>query len=413
MTDKFTAALLLLFGLGAATSIAVGSILSGALVVTAMAMLAFSADARRHLPPRPILMALGALLLTHLLATVLSAPAQVRWHKYGEELWLELLLVAVPVLAAGRTRVLRWAVASVLLGGVVAALYAGFQFLSGDDPVRQRTLHRTVGYFIACGFTSHHLSYGGQAVLFLSVAMAWLRHTLVGFPRRALWPLLTCLVLGLGLMFSFARSAQLGAVAAAVYLVLTLPRAWRLKGVGALVLAALLVLALPPVHQRVWEGFTDEKEVTRINLWHSSVGGILDRPLRGWGPGNFEAMLEQHEVPGFYEARSHTHNDLLMVLVVAGVPGLLAFLWLLVATLRHLQQGWRRLRESPPGSPNHQTAWIIPAAMACQVAITVAGIFQVYQTDDEPEMLLYFLVGCGLALAGRTASSDHGKGHSS
>ncbi len=410
---KVTAAFLLLFGLGASLSIAVGSILSGCLVLATILLLIFSPPARRHLPPRTILLPLAALLLTHLIATALSSPAPMRWNKFGEELWLELLLVAVPVLAAGRLRLVRGAVYSLLLGGVIAGLYAAFQFVTGQDPVRQRTLHQTVGYFIACGFTSHHLSYGGQAVLALSVAMAWLQHTLVQARARLLHPglalpLLACLVLGLGLVFSFARSAQLGAVAAAVYLMACLPRRWRLAGLGALVLLALLALALPPVHQRVAEGFHDEKEVTRVNLWRSSLAGIMDRPLPGWGPGNFDAMLDQHEVPGFYEARSHSHNDLLMVTVVAGVPGLLAFLWLLGATLVHLHLGWRRLNSGNAPPEARAAAWIPLAAAACQVAITVAGVFQVYQTDDEPEMLLYFLVGCGLAVAGSVMNDAPG-----
>ena len=46
----------------------------------------------------------------------------------------------------------------------------------------------------------------------------------------------------------------------------------------------------------------------------------------GWGQGNFDAMLEEHEVEGYYESRSHSHNDYLMNAVNAGIPGFLAAL---------------------------------------------------------------------------------------
>jgi O-antigen ligase len=410
MTARITAILLFLFGLGALSSIAVGSLLSGAIVLTALFRLVFIPSSRRWLPPREILLALGALLLTHLLATALSAPAPLRWDKWGEELWLELLLVAVPVLVAGRPGVARAAALAVLAGGAAAALVATFQFLTGVDPIKDRHIASNVGFFIATGFTGHHLSYGGQAVLTLVMALAWLRQSLLEDARHLLrpalvLPLLACLLLGLGLVWSFARSAQLGALVAAVYLVATMPRRWRLVGLGSLALVAVLALALPPVHQRVAEAFTDEKEVTRPNLWQSSLAGIKDRPLRGWGPGNFEAMMEQHEVPGFYEVKCHAHNDWLMFAVIGGLPGLAAAIWLWLATLRHLRRGLRRLAEPDLPAGYLRAAWVIRGAVACQIALAVAGVFQVYQTDDEPEMLLYFLIGCGLALVCRTTST--------
>jgi hypothetical protein len=46
-------------------------------------------------------------------------------------------------------------------------------------------------------------------------------------------------------------------------------------------------------------------------------------------------------------------------------------------------------------------------ALAVQAGITVAGFFQVFQTDDEVEMLLYFVLGCALALAQEREVETH------
>ncbi len=382
----------LLFGAASTVSTAGGNVAAGLVMLTGLVAWARRRGPLTTVVPRQVLLALGAVYLTHTLATLLAGPGPMRWDKLAEEMWFKALLVAVPLVAAGRPRLVLGAVYLTLAAGALTALYALWQNAAGRDLVRDRELLHTSGHAIATAFHSHHLSYGGQAMLTLALAMAWLRELLLERPRRLWLPLLACLLLGLGLIVSFARSAQLGAFVAAVFLVTTLPGRWRRAGVGALVAVMVLAAVVPVVRLRVMEGFTDEKEVTRPNLWRSSVAGIADRPVLGWGPGNFRVMLEAHEVPGFYESRAHSHNDYLMHAVNAGLLGLAAALWLLWATVRHLFQGWRR---GGPGS------WVLLGAVAAQVAVATAGIFQVYQTDDEPEMLLYFLVGCGLALLTR------------
>ena len=99
---------------------------------------------------------------------------------------------------------------------------------------------------------------------------------------------------------------------------------------------------------------------------------------------------------GYYDVRGHAHNDFVMHAVNAGVLGLLAALALLVVVTWLLWRGYRRTltRDAPYG-------WVLLGGVAAQIAVSVAGLFQVYQTDDEVEMLLYFLLGCGLGLLPR------------
>jgi O-antigen ligase len=383
-----------LLALAAPTSVWASNILCGAVLAWALGRALWPGREHIMLPPRPVLLALGAVLLTHLLAAVL-APGPTRWYKLVEETWFKLLLVAVPVVLAGRGDAARRALWLVLATGTLAAVYGIYQHLTDTDPIARRTLLHFDGAAIAMGFTNHHLSYGGQLVVLMALAMGWLRDRVLLERRRAWLPALVCLVMGLALIWSFARSAQVGVFAAAVFLVLTLPRGpWRRLGTAGLVVLVAAVLAMPLVRSRVAESFTDEKEVTRPNLWRSSIAGIADRPLTGWGPGNFRLMLEQHEVPGYYESRAHSHNDFLMHAVNAGLLGLAATLWLLIAVIRACWSGWRR---GGPGS------WLLLGAVAAQVGISAAGMFQVFQTDDEVEILLYLVLGCCLALAGVSA----------
>lgn len=381
---------LYLLAVAAPLSVWAGNILAAALLAWALVR---ALGPGRHdlcLPPRPVLLALGAFLLVHLLAAVF-APGPTRWYKLVEETWFKLLLVAVPVVVAGRGAAARRALWLALAVGTAAAAYGIFQHVTDTDPLGGRTLLHFHGAPIAMGFTNHHLSFGGQLVTLIALAMAWLRATVLGDWRRAWRPAVACLLLGLALIWSFARSAQLGTFAAAVFLTATLPGRWRHAGLAGLVMVVAVVAVTPSVRMRVVEGFTDEKEVTRPNLWRSSLAGIADRPLLGWGPGNFGVMLEGHEVPGYYESRAHSHNDFLMHAVNAGLLGLAAAVWLLVAIVRACWAGWRR---GGPGS------WMLLGGVAVQVGISAAGMFQVFQTDDEPEILLYLVLGCCLALLG-------------
>jgi putative inorganic carbon (HCO3(-)) transporter len=344
-----------------------------------------------------VLLALGLFLAANLLATVL-APGGPRWYKLVEETWFKLLLVAVPVVAAGRGEAARRALWLVIAAGTVAAAYAIFQHFTDTDPLGGRDIKHFNGAPVAFGFTNHHLSFGGQLVVLMALVLCWLRATVLADWRRFWLPALVTLVMGLALVWSYARSAQLGVFAVALLLAVTLPAGrWRWAGFAGLAAVLVLAVATPSVRDRVSEGFTDEKEVTRPNLWRSSVAGIADRPLVGWGPGGFGDMLAAHEVPGYYESRAHSHNDFLMHAVNAGLLGLGAALWLILATVRCFWSGWRR---GGPGS------WLLLGGVAVQTGMVVAGMFQVFQTDDEVEILLYLVLGCCLALAGAAGRAD-------
>ena len=351
-------------------------------------------------PPRPVLLALAGLLLTYALATALAGPFPRNWHKLLEESWIKLLLVAIPLLAGRHPRHAAHAARLALGVAVLVAVYAIWQHFSGLDPIRGRSIYNSEwGHGTVTGMFSHHLSFGGQLLIFIVLAASWL---FAGKPGRWRGPLVAALGLfGLAMLWSFARSCLLGAGVGLFVVVLLLPgKLWpRLLALG---LAACGALALPTVGSHLLRNFGMDENYTRLNLWRSSLDGIVARPFLGFGPGNFEYMLARHEVEGFYKARGHAHNDLLMHGVNAGLLGLLAAVALLAITAWLLYRGWRR---------GGQDAWLLLAGVGIQAGITVAGIFQVFQTDDEVEMLLYFLIGCGLAVLNRAGHGQESHGH--
>ncbi len=379
------------FALSAPLSVAVGSISAGALA--AAALLRWSFHPRPHgAVPRAIAAALLAYYLAHVLATLFAAPYPSNWGKLLGEMWLKLLLVSVPLASFGQSQHVERAVKLLLSVGAAVAVYGIWQHFSGIDWWHHRAAPMTDGQYMSVAFFGHHLTYGGHVMLLFIVASSW---AFLGQRRwgieRAL-SISAVILTGLALLLSFARSAQVGALIGIVVLAIALPT--RRKWVVLAPIAAMAVVALltPAFTQRVSALFQPGAEATRRNLWSSSLHGIVARPWLGFGPGNFGPMMQRFEVPGFYDTKSHSHNDFLMHGVNAGLLGLLAALVLLILSMVLLWKARRGI--SGP-------AWILVGAVACQAGISVAGLFQVYQTDDEVEMLLYFLLGAAFALAAR------------
>ena len=380
---------LYLLALSVAVSVSAGGIATGLVFLAAAAGL-LSRTEPVLWPQRSVVLALGALVGCYFLATLLAMPYPHNWHKFSEELWIKFLLLAIPTLAGRNPKHIEGALKLSLTIGAVAAAYAVVQHFIGFDPIRDRSIFRPqFGHAAVSGFFSHHLSYAGQAMIFLILATAWWldRPTV----RKCLVTLPILVVMGAALLWSFARSSLLGAMAGLLVLILVQQGRRRWFSLAGILGAMSVVFLIAPVRVHFLNIFQMDRHLTRLNLWQSSWEGIKANPLLGFGPGNFESLLAEHQVQGHYETLGHAHNDLLMHGANAGVPGVLAALallgvicWLMIGAAR-VQIRYR---------------WIFTGTLAIQVGITVAGFFQVYQTDDEVEMLLYFVLGCAVALVG-------------
>jgi putative inorganic carbon (HCO3(-)) transporter len=170
-----------------------------------------------------------------------------------------------------------------------------------------------------------------------------------GWPRR----LFAAASLSLGataLFLTYSRGGWLGMVAALGVLVLLLvlrqtrswPTLWRrlfpllLVAIAAAVLV-VAVTQIEPLRIRVLSlvaGREDSSNNFRINVWMAALSMIQDRPWIGIGPGNsaFNLIYPLYQQPKFNALSAYSVP--LELLVEGGVPGLLAGLGLLLASVR-------------------------------------------------------------------------------
>ena len=394
------AALVPLYAFAVATpfSTAAGSILGVTILVLGLIALAVHAPARAAVP-RVVVIGVAGMILWSAIAAATASPFPTKWEPWAQEVWIKLMMVAaIGLMVFARVRVERLLLVYVVAASVVAIL--GYvQYATGTIPFNHDIPPTRGDRWEIEGYFDHHLTYGGHVAVLWMVALARAVFERGGGLRRRLALLVPVGMLGLALYWSYARSPQLGALAGIGVLALFLPPRRRLVAIVVVLAGVGIALADPTMRDRYTKIFDVSSEQTRVLLWSSSLDGIEERPWTGFGPGNFHEMMAVHEVPGEYNTRAHAHNDYIMHAVNGGVP-MLGFALVLAGGIAVVL--WRR-RRWPSGAVD----WVVAGALAAHVVLFVGGLVQVFQTDDEVEFTLYFVLAAALA---HLASRDPSRG---
>ena len=247
----------------------------------------------------------------------------------------------------------RWLTWSLLFSGyviaVVAVLQSAFGVLGG-------------GYFqgstyIRADSTMAHPDFLGIFLaMLLPVAFAKLISRQSGLTRLLAANLV--IVLSLGLLATFTRSAWIGAVVG-LAVVLALRRG-RFRVVPVVAFAALLVIAfgalawfvaarpasVPGGVSNVYARIVSIADLSsgtaalRLAVWKDTLPLIAARPILGYGPDNFGLVYPQFQTANRNAVLwDKPHEEALGVLATQGVVGFVAYLWILVAFVRAFWAG--------------------------------------------------------------------------
>ena len=371
--DSWIFAITLLCAAASLVSIAASEILLGA------ACLLWIAIRPRPLNLPAYVLPLCAFMLTTLLSFAMSPDRSVGEHQIGK-----FVLFPVGLLAANFVND-SWRVKltfkTLLIIAAAGSLTALVQFALKerrflvthaveDDPM---VLDRVKG------FVGHWMTFsGGQLLVWCAVIPII---ALIG--RRWIIPIS---LIGIGIVFSYTRSAWLGAVAGILLASLWIPARQLIRIIVPILVVGLL--ASPFIYHRLSLSAKGQSggDVGRIKLLRVGIEMVRANPLFGVGleriPIEFPKYYKGDDLDTFYIG--HMQNDFMQIAAERGLLCFATFLWFLVSLYRSF---WSFLKSS-----DETLRLAAISAMCALTGFLTMGLAEYNFGDSEPLILFLFIV---------------------
>lgn len=293
----------------------------------------------------------------------------------------------------------------------------------------------TFGLVTIAFVARYGIGYGGQAVLFLNknnlasflmigFVLAVARVLIGPMPRRRRW-IAILLILAIALTLTGSRGAWLGAIVGLGLLAVSSSFVSLLRYVAVAAVILVVGNALLPqqlVRSDELKGvavmtatgnLTATTVQTRLAYWHDALDIIDQHPVTGVGVGQYYAN-GYHQFSGatgtldLASSSPYTphviplqsgdpHNAVLYMWAELGIPGLLAFLWLLAAIVRMAIRATRATR----GDANY---WIGAGSLAALVGYLIFALTEPIWLRGEG-IIFFLLVGITVNLSAHTFPS--------
>jgi len=348
----------------------------------------------REFPSTPIngmlILYFGAMVIS----TVLSPDPVTSLLAY-RKMWLVVAALAVFVLVRDRKEVESLLFAAVIVAGLVA-VYSVVQHYTGVDFAKTLVgkesnldpfwFGRDEGYR-AKGLHPSGVTYAHALLFPLAVATGWMLAPKLTAKRR-LCLVLAWIFMSLALLFSLTRGVWV-AFSVVLFLVACLgSRRQFWSAIGCVVVCGVLFLGTGPgVRERALSIVDMRANIGRSQIWLANLDMIRERPVTGWGFGNYKQYREE-----FYErypeadTDAHAHNNLLQVSVDLGLLGLIAFVFL---NGRILILGGQTVKKEDDGSLKSLTLGLWAACFG----FFVGGLTQYNWGDAEVAIVWWCVAG--------------------
>lgn len=311
-----------------------------------------------------------------LIAAALSVNPELSFRDSRELLIFFLIPVTVAALSSRRS--LELVKYALLASGSVNLVYSLITYFGG---------HQSGGRLK--GFMGHYMTEAGLLMLLIIFCLS---QALFSSDRLkwAWWGLAGGS--GFLLLLTLTRSAWLGLAGAAVLLVAL----WRPKALVFLpfILAAIYLVSPFQVKRRVMNTFNlySPSNHERLEYYRAGLEVIKDWPLFGCGPDTVDLVFQNPKYGLSAQARLnvHLHNNLLQVAAERGLPALASWLVFMTWSFGLL---WKKWRTKPAAA-----ASFLAAALASEIALFLAGLFEYNFGDSEVVMLYLVLLTLPFAL---------------
>lgn len=302
---------------------------------------------------------------------------------YGLVAWADtrarLSLVALgfagagSVLSLGAPLGVDWALAGLKFAFIPPALYERFVRL-GEDTINPNVMAGYLALLLPCV---------AAPLLFARRRLAVWRQ---GVHGAALVAMASVLVL---------TQSRAGLVAAGAGMLALAALRWRRAALPLLILAVAAALVALAFAERLATVVSAGGLPLRLEVWSRGWYMVQDFAFTGIGMGSFPYVTERFYPLVLQPTLPHAHNLILQVAVDLGVPGLLAWLGVLIAVV---SVAWRAYR-SGLGAGDGALAGLAAGLLAAQVALLVHGMFDAVTWGMvRPAVLVWGLWGAAVAV---------------
>jgi len=244
---------------------------------------------------------------------------------------------------------------TLVLGGVLVALYGVLQYLGVDPASWGRLPFEANRAFSTYGNPD---LLGGYLIFPLAVSLALAFSEKEQRMRALYWA--AFLIVAFCWLVAFVRGAWIGGMVALLAVGIAVARSrtrytsvdWSFTGLVAAVLGFATVRSLSStdevmnVAERITSifRFNEGSAQTRFQIWEAAITAIKERPIFGWGADTFRLLFPRFkpeaytQTAGYLSVADNVHNYPLQLATAIGIPGLLLlyglFIWTLVSSAK-------------------------------------------------------------------------------
>lgn len=274
---------------------------------------------------------------TVLAALLSDAPRYALFGTFGADQSGLIIIGSVAMLALGRnlSREGRAVLGPIFVSGIALSCLVGLaQFVLGVD-----SGPFAIGAGRVFGLASNPVYFGSLAAGALAVVACR-----VVMAKGWVVPGLLVAFFGVLVVLSGSRIALVAAGVSALWPLIH----WRTRREAAVVFSAVVGVALGNLlasssGSGTVGRVTEAGSGGRTEMWRTSIAPILERPILGWGPGQFHTAVQSHisatfqmtEGAGLLNSWRDPHNVVLGAAISLGLVGLVIVAILTVAIARH------------------------------------------------------------------------------
>jgi O-antigen ligase len=209
------------------------------------------------------------------------------------------------------------------------------------------------------------------------------------------WLTIALLLSVFALLWTYTRSAWIGALCALAMFGMLRGKKWALLFLLLILLSGLLMLQ-PELLDKSYSMFRANDE-ERIFTWVTTLDMIRDHPLTGIGKRNYSKHIQPYRQQRYstfeFSSDAHAHNNILQVTADSGIVAGICFVWLWGVVFWNMYRTYRRIPE------NHAEAkWLILGFFGALIAFFVQGLFEHNFGDTESAMMMWLYMSFGLKL---------------